>query len=92
MTDTRYTLEQFNAEIDEQFAKHDVNADGKLDHAEFEAYVRDVHSKYGKNEWNQDAFEAVFKHVDTDNDGFISKDEVHAYYLAAARKTGRLDE
>ena len=86
MADQKYTMEQFNKLVDNQFSKHDVNADGKLDHAEFEALSKEVHGRFGAAEWNQEAFEAAFKAADTDNDGHINKDELHAFLLARAQK------
>jgi len=85
---TTYTQDQFDKMIDTQFSKHDINADGKLDKMEGENLMREVHSKFSDKEWNQDAFEAAFKQADTDNDGHIQKDELHAFLMVRAQEKG----
>ena len=81
-----YTMEQFDKMIETQFAKHDVNNDGKLDQTEGEALMREVHSKFSDKEWNQEAFLAAFKSADTDGDGHIDKKELHAFLLNRANE------
>ena len=88
MADQKYTMEQFDKLVDNQFAKHDVNADGKLDHDEFQNLAKEVHGKFGTAEWNQDAFEAAFTAADADKDGHIDKAELRAFLLARAEKNG----
>ena len=88
MADQKYTKAQLQKLVDNQFAKHDVNADGQLDHDEAENLLKEVHGRFGSAEWNQDAFEAAFTQADTNGNGHISKDELHAFLLARATKNG----
>ena len=91
MADKKYTMEQFDKMIETQFAKHDVNADGKLDKEESHNLMKEVHSKFSDKEWNEDAFEAGFKAADEDGDGFIQKPELHKFLLARANDRGMME-
>merc|ERR1712086_101535 len=90
MADQKYTMEQFDKMIDNQFTKHDVNADGKLCKSEGEALMKEVHGKFSDKEWNQEAFEAAFKAADVDGDNHIDKAELHAFLLARANQKGMM--
>ena len=90
MADTKYTEEQFNKMIDNQFAKHDANGDAQLDKAEAKNLMMEINSKFTDKEWNEEAFEAGFKEADKNGDGFIDKAELHAFLKDRAQKRGML--
>ena len=85
MADKQYSMEQFDKMIETQFAKHDANADGKLDQNEARGLMEEVHGKFSDKPWNEDAFQAGFKAADVDGDGHIDKAELHAFLLERAK-------
>ena len=84
----QFTMEQFDNMVNNQFTKHDANADGKLDVNECRNLLQELHAKFSDKEWNEDVFQAQFKEADTDNDGHVDKAELHAHLLKKAQAKG----
>ena len=91
MADKKYSREQFDKMIDNQFAKHDVNADGELDKEEAHNLMTEVHGKFSDKAWNEEAFVAGFAAADVNKDGTLDKAELHAFLLARATERGQIE-
>ena len=92
MADAKYTVEQFGKFIDNLFAKHDLNKDEKLDHAETKAAMVDAHERFGEGKpFNDEAFEAAFLAMDTNKDGNIQRQELYDFLLKVATSRGRIE-
>ena len=88
---SQYTEEQFAKFIDTLFENHDINKDNMLDHTECKAAMQAGHAKFGGDKpFNDEAFDAAFKTMDTNGDNHVDKSELTVFLHKWAAEKGML--
>lgn len=75
------------AKMERVFVKSDLDADGKLSLDEYTKHREARIQRKGQGRMKKMKTEDVFKMMDTNNDGFVTKDEMQAHWKS--KKRGR---